>query len=90
MKLDLEIFSALCATSKFKINEIDADSSDFGEQYDRDTEGAEPYCCGDMQFTRKEPTEDVLKKYKITEIEYYDICSKLESKLSFGSCGWCS
>jgi len=89
MKLELEFGDALCFTSTFKINGINADSDDFGEKYDRDTENAEDYGCGDMQFTRIEPKSEVLEKYGITEDEYFKIAEKLEGGLSFGCCGWC-
>lgn len=90
MKLELEIFHALCETKTFRINDVYADWEDFGEKYDRDSRGAEPYCCRDMRFTRIRPTQDVLSKYNITVGEYHEICDKLEEKLSFGSCGWCA
>lgn len=90
MAYEIEIYSALCSTSKFKINGIDADSADFGSQYDAGREYAEDYCCGNMTFEPKSPDKEVLEKYKIDELEYWSIASKLESDLSFGSCGWCS
>lgn len=89
MKLELEIAYALCYCPTFKINDIDAEQGDFGEQYDRDPEEAEPYGCGNMKFTRIEPSASVLKKYKINKDEYSEICYKLEDGLSFGCCGWC-
>jgi hypothetical protein len=89
MELELEFGHALCYTPTFKINGIDADSDDFGEKYDRDTENAEDYGCGDMQFTRVEPKSEVLEKYNISETEYFEIAKKLEGGLSFGCCGWC-
>ena len=90
MKLKLEIFDCLCATSIFEINDIKADYNDFGDKCDHNTGGAEDYCCGDMQFERKPSTQAILKKYKITEEEYREICEKLEEGLSFGCCGLCS
>lgn len=90
MKLKLEIYGSLCSTSSFEVNDVTADDADFGEQGDMDEEGAEDYCCGDMQFERKNSTGEVLEKYKITEAEYSEICEKLEEGLSFGCCGWCS
>lgn len=89
MKLELEIYSALCATSKFIINGVDAESSDFGYQGDQ---GDDPpdYCCGDMQFEGKEATQEVLNKYGISIPEYNFIVGQLEAGLSFGSCGWCA
>lgn len=89
MKLELTFGTTLCYTPTFIINGIHAMTGDFGEQYDRDLDNAEPYGCGDMQFTRINPTEEVLKKYRISEDEYFDIARQLEEGLSFGSCGWC-
>ena len=89
MELKLSFYECLCSADNFTINGVNANTDDFGEQYDRDSGNAEEYACGDMQFTRIEPTKEVLEKYHITENEYSEICDKLESGLSFGSCGWC-
>ena len=89
MKLDLTFGSALCYTPTFIINGIAADTSDFGEQGDRSPETAEDYACGDMQFSRIEPTQEIMNKYGINEAEYSIIAGQLEAGLSFGSCGWC-
>lgn len=89
MKLELEVFNALCETRIFKINGVRASYEDFGDKYDRQGCGAELYSCGDMRFTRVSPRQEILDKYHITESEYYEVCSELEDKLSFGSCGWC-
>jgi len=89
MKLKLEFCRYLCSAAEFKINGIDADVDDFGEKNDEAPELAEPYGCGNMQFKGKPSTEEVLKKYEITEKEYQEIVSKLEGGLSFGQCGWC-
>ena len=88
MDLKLEIYGCLCATSIFTINGVDADYDDFGEKYDRDTENAEDYGCGDMQFTGNDSTPEILAKYSITQPEYDEVVSELSEKLSFGSCGW--
>lgn len=90
MAYEIEIYGSLCATSKFTINGIDGESSDFGDQFDHDQEGAEDYCCGNMAFDPKSPTDEVLKKYSIDELEYWSIANDLSEKLSFGNCGWCS
>jgi len=74
---------------RFVINGIHADESDFGEKYDRDSENAVDYGCGDMQFTRVDAKPEVLAKYGIDEKEYSEVCDVLESDLSFGCCGWC-
>ena len=90
MKLELEFGSAFCYAPVFIINDVRAEPSDFGEQYDRAPYDADDYCCGDMQFTRVDPKPEVLKKYGITVPEYELVAGQLEVGLSFGSCGWCS
>jgi len=89
MKLELEVYDCLCELSTFVINDVDADNRDFGEKYDHGSEYAEDYACGNMQFDPKNATQTILDKYKITLTEYNEICSKLETVLGFGSCGWC-
>ena len=89
MKLELEIFGALCSTRTFKINDTRADSSDFGDQSDTARDEAEDHACGNMQFEPKDATPEVLEKYGITAAEYLIIAGQLEAGLSFGSCGWC-
>lgn len=89
MDIELKIYGSFCATSVFTINRIDADYEDFGEKYDRDSDSAEEFGCGNMTFTGNRSTPKVLTKYKITEEEYQQVVSKLEDGLSFGSCGWC-
>lgn len=89
MDLKLKIYGFLCSTEVFEINGVDADYDDFGDKYDRDTENAEDYGCGDMQFTGKDSTPEILAKYSITQSEYDEVVSELSDKLSFGSCGWC-
>lgn len=79
----------LCHTLIFKINGIEADESDFGEQFDRDSENNMTYGCGDMKFTRIPSTPEILSKYDISEEDYKIVCDKLEDGLSFGSCGRC-
>ena len=89
MEINCCAFSSLCELKEFNINGKKADYNDFGEKYDHDSENADDYGCGDMRFDRKESTKKILKKYKIDEKEYQEICDKLESELSFGGCGWC-
>jgi hypothetical protein len=89
MKLELEVYGCLCETSLFRINDIEAEYSDFGSKYDHDSENAPNYCCGNMLFVTKSPKVSVLNKYNISVEEYYAIGNQLEDKLSFGSCGWC-
>lgn len=90
MNLKLEMFGALCEPRVFDINDKRADYSDFGHKSDHAPEDAEPYCCGDMRFESKAPTQAVLDKYGITLDEYDEVCKILEENLSWGSCGWCS
>lgn len=90
MDYKLIIFDSLCSAQEFTINGVEADSDDFGDKYDHDQQGAEDYCCGDMHFYPKAPDPDILRKYKIDELEYWTIANDLESKLSFGNCGLCS
>jgi hypothetical protein len=73
----------------FRINGVEATPSDFGSSRDESPGTAEEYACGDMRFTGKQSSFDVLKKYAITQKEYEEVCAKLEEGLSFGSCGWC-
>ena len=89
MNIEFEMYDALCSHKLFKINGIDACYHDFGEQYDRAPEEAEPYGCGDMTFERKPAMQSVLDKYKITLDEYNEICDMLTDKMSWGCCGWC-
>lgn len=90
MEVIIEPFSGLpCELEIFTINGKKANSMDFGDTYDHDTENAEPYSCGDTYFDSKPPTKEVLDKYNITKEEYYNICNKLEDKLHVGCCGWC-
>ena len=86
----IEFCKWYCGIKKFKINGIDAYWDDFGEKYDRAPESAEPYGCGNMRFTRIDPTPEVLQKYSITESEYDSICYDLECGLSFGNCELCA
>ena len=89
MDIIIEAYDSLCELKEFKINGIDADRDDFGRKVDESRETAEEYGCGDMRFTRQEPSMEILAKYSISPKEYDDICSILEKKLSFGRCGWC-
>jgi len=89
MNLQLEILGALCETAIFMINGIEADYRDFGTKGDESPSEGEEYGCGNMQFTAEPSSPEVLRKYKITEEEYAEICEKLTNGLSFGRCGWC-
>lgn len=88
MKLDLTYGEHFCYV-RGTINGVEIDKEDFGEQYDRDTENAEDYACGDMKFTRIDATPEVLSKYGINEAEYLLVAGQLEAGLSFGNCGLC-
>lgn len=90
MTHSIAFYKALCSTSKFVINGIDAKYSDFGWKGDVNPENAEDYCCANMRFIPKQETKEILRKYSINKKEYDEICKKLEKGLSFGSCGWCS
>jgi hypothetical protein len=90
MKLELTIYGSLCSTQIFSVNGVDADSGDFGDQEDQGSDDAEDYCCGNMVFERKPSTPETLEKYSISEEDYQHIAEKLEGKLSWGECGWCS
>jgi hypothetical protein len=87
---EIEVYSSLCSLSKFVINGKEAEYEDFGTKQDESPETADDYCCGDMQFSPKVATGEVLSKYDITVDEYNKIADELREKLSFGSCGWCS
>ena len=90
MNLEVTFGSALCYTSSFTVNDVEADESDFGRHYDHDPGDAKDYCCGDMRFDAKDATPEILAKYRITLEEYAEICNQLDQGLSFGDCGWCS
>lgn len=85
----IKVYSSLCEMEEFKINGVDASYEDFGEKRDTSREH-EDYCCGNMKFTPKLVTQEILDKYSINVNEYNIICEELEDKLSFGSCGSCS
>ena len=89
MKLEIEVYSALCSLSIFKINDIEAEEEDFVYKYDHSPETSEDYSCGDMRADIKIPTDDILEKYKINLTEYNEIAFKVAEKVSFGCCGWC-
>lgn len=89
MKLEIEVYDALCSLSIFKINDIDAEEEDFVNKYDHSPGTAEDYACGDMRADIKMPTNDILEKYKINLTEYNEIASKVADEVSFGCCGWC-
>jgi len=89
MSHEIVFGTSFCYTPIFTINGKDAESDDFGRQGDNAPEDAEPYGCGDMTFSPRAPTDEVLQKYGIDELEYWTIANSLAEGLSFGSCGWC-
>ena len=89
MNYKIEVYYALCELSTFEINGIEADYNDFGDKDDVSPETAEEYGCGNMKFTPKLATDEILNKYKISVDEYNTITLILIDKLSFGSCGCC-
>ena len=64
MKLELEFYDALCHTSKFVINDITADESDFGYQCDVAPDEAEPYGC--VLATSSAKRANMSAKYRLT------------------------
>lgn len=89
MKLELDVYSAMCETKMFKINGIKATYKDFGEKYDATPDKVKPHFCGNMVFKRIAPTQQVLDKYCITVNEYDFICERLTASISFGTCRLC-
>ena len=88
MQLSIHFGNSLCYAHG-TLNGITFDSKDFGEQQDLDKENAEDYGCGNMTFTPKPPSAEILDKYKITSDEFNEIAELLAANLSFGRCGWC-
>jgi hypothetical protein len=91
MKVVIKPYGCLpCSAEVFTIKGKNACTDDFGREEDLDSYNAEPYSCSDMQFIpHNDPTEGVLKYYKITKKEYREIQEKLKDALDVGSCGWC-
>ena len=89
MELILKPYCALCSLQDFVINGIEADEDDFVDKYDHSPETAEEYACGDMKADVIPATNEVLRKYKITSLEYQEIAEKVADAVSFGCCGWC-
>lgn len=90
MTHSISFYNAFCSTTKFVVNEVDANYGDFGWKGDVEPENAEDYCCANMKFVPKQETKEILKRYSIDKKEYDEICRKLEEGLSFGSCALCS
>ena len=90
----VEPYSALpCELMIFTINDIDANSTDFGINVDNAEWDAPDYGCGCRVFERYTEKNDIKKcmeKYSLTWEEYLDIASLLEKVLYVGQCSWCS
>ena len=89
MKYIAESGISLCHLIIFEINGIKADAEEFVNKYDAAPEDGEEYGCGDMIADVIPASTDVLRKYDITEDEYYEIAKKVSTELSFGCCNWC-
>lgn len=89
MKLELDVYNAICETKTFRVNGIKATYRDFGEKYDASPDRAKPYVCGNMVFEPKAPAEEILDKYGISINEYDYICKQLRYYISFGICKMC-
>ena len=89
MTIECKSYGALCGLETFRINGIDANETEFGEQYDDAPYAAPKYGCGHMKFHPYNPVSAVMEKYGINETEWEEVCDKLDEKLSFGRCGWC-
>lgn len=87
----LEKFDSVCALRIFKINNIDANASDFCRQFDysphlnEKSEG-----CGNRVALIKKPKSEILKKYNITKEQYEIIAKHVSKELSFGKCNLCN
>lgn len=89
MKIEIKTYQCLCELEEFKINGINASYTDFGNKYDLEPALADAYCCYNMKFVAKLPTQEVLDKYKIGVDEYNKVCEELDC-LSFGCCCLCN
>ena len=86
-----------CEAKTFVINGVAGDKSDFGTNcdigsfdYEYGESDDENWACADNQFVANEEVDpEVLTKYGITEEEYREIQTKLESQFCVGGCGWC-
>lgn len=76
--------SCPCSLEQFIINDITADYEDFGE-IDKESNGHE---CRVFGFNPKDPSDEILKKYKITLDEYEQVCNKLDV-IFIGYCQLC-
>lgn len=75
-----------CTPKVFTINGIYADPDDFGEV----DKILGYYCCESRKFIGfEEPPTGILKKYNITEEEFFEICDELKDVLKVKSCSMC-
>lgn len=89
MKYELETYRGLpCETSKFTVNDIEADKNDFGNS-ESESDG-EWGCEYNIFKPFRYPPEGILEKYKISLEEFLRIGDILENKLCIRHCGWCS
>lgn len=89
--MKVEMSGPYCSgLSVFRINDIDADTYDFGASEDRRPEVAPEYGCGDRKFyAYNRPSIGVLEKYHITFSEWEEIGEKLKVMLDWGYCALC-
>ena len=84
-----------CSLSVFKVNGIDANSSDFVEQdmeAERTAEMSEEdvdSICRCFCVMKIPSTPEVLLKYGITQKEYDELCDVLCKELYVGACNLC-
>ena len=90
MDLKIEVYDCLCELKTFEVNGIEANECDFVFKYDHDIDSAEDYGCGNMACDINNPAKKVLKKYNITEEEFFKIAERVDELVSFGNCGWCN
>lgn len=76
-----------CVEDEFTINGKKAEVSDFGLVYNHGVGNTN--CCESMRFESIEPTNKVLRKYRINLDEYDEICSYLADKFTIGKCDIC-
>lgn len=76
-----------CVDKEFIVNGKNAEVSDFGLVYNHGVGNMN--CCESMRFEPIEPTNKVLRKYRINLDEYDEICSYLDDKFTIGKCDIC-
>ena len=95
---DIQTYTALpCELNgSYYINGVYLERDDFGEGYDEggycDDEDVEAYGCVNRVFNvwiDEAHLVSAMKKYNITQEEYFDIQNKLADILYIGECGWC-